>query len=194
MGRLYKTWIVEHAGLHVEEIRMFRRGRKEGRAAIWAEMAGELPTTLAVFREFPWSPRREPELRAEKADTDIEGAAGAPTAVLAVAIVRRPDYPAVLEYDATTETASRNDARHRILLSVLAYEIRHAAQRMAAKLRPRVMLPRFLPSTACRVTEARGRQLHSLLGGVGSVCATARSDERWRPAAAQEWLLEAVVG
>ena len=33
---------------------------------------------------------------------------------------------------------------------------------MAAKLRPRVMLPLFVPSTAARAAEARGRQLQRL--------------------------------
>jgi len=40
----------------------------------------------------------------------------------------------------------------------------HAAQRMAAKLRPRVMLPRRVSSTATRAAEARGRQLQRLVG------------------------------
>ena len=39
-----------------------------------------------------------------------------------------------------------------------------AAQRMAAKLRPRVMLPRRVSSTATRAAEARGRQLQRLVG------------------------------
>ena len=38
----------------------------------------------------------------------------------------------------------------------------HATQRMAAKLRPREMLPRFVSSTAGRASEARGRQLQRL--------------------------------
>ena len=35
---------------------------------------------------------------------------------------------------------------------------------MAAKLRPRVMLPRCVLSTVARATEARGRQLQRLVG------------------------------
>jgi hypothetical protein len=39
-----------------------------------------------------------------------------------------------------------------------------ATQRMAAKLRPRAMLPRLVTSTANRTAEARGRQLQRLVG------------------------------
>ena len=35
---------------------------------------------------------------------------------------------------------------------------------MAAKLRPRVMLPRRVKSRAARIAEARGRQLQRLVG------------------------------
>ena len=42
--------------------------------------------------------------------------------------------------------------------------MRRTAQRMAAKLRPRVMLPRCVSSTAARTAEARGRQLQRLVG------------------------------
>jgi hypothetical protein len=34
---------------------------------------------------------------------------------------------------------------------------------MAAKLRPRVILPRFVSGTAARVAEARGRELQGLV-------------------------------
>jgi hypothetical protein len=38
-----------------------------------------------------------------------------------------------------------------------------AVQRMAAKLRPRMMLPRCVSSEAARAAEARGRQLQRLV-------------------------------
>ena len=42
--------------------------------------------------------------------------------------------------------------------------MRHAAQRMAAKLRPRVMLSPRLARTASRAAEARGRQFQRVVG------------------------------
>ena len=41
---------------------------------------------------------------------------------------------------------------------------RDAAQRMAAKLRPRVIVPRAASSNAARAAGARGRQLQPLVG------------------------------
>jgi len=39
-----------------------------------------------------------------------------------------------------------------------------SAERMAAKLRPRVILPRRISSTSTRAAESRGRQLQRLVG------------------------------
>ena len=46
---------------------------------------------------------------------------------------------------------------------------REAVQRMAAKLRPRVMLPRYVSSSAAHMAEARGRQLQRLVGRQASI-------------------------
>jgi hypothetical protein len=43
--------------------------------------------------------------------------------------------------------------------TVIAHGDRLAAQRMAAKLRPRAILPRLVSSTAARSAEARGRRV-----------------------------------
>ena len=43
-------------------------------------------------------------------------------------------------------------------------EAKPAAQRMAAQLRPRVMLPRCVPTTVTRKAEARGRQVQRRVG------------------------------
>ena len=50
---------------------------------------------------------------------------------------------------------------------------------MAAKLRPRVMLPRFVSTSDARAAEARGRQLQRLVGR--RVTAPPHAEARIRP-------------
>jgi hypothetical protein len=54
--------------------------------------------------------------------------------------------------------------RIRVALVVAHRQVLGAGQRMAAKLRPRVMLPLLVSSNTRSATEARGRQLQRLVG------------------------------
>lgn len=55
--------------------------------------------------------------------------------------------------------------------------LQFAAQRMAARLRPRVMLPSCSYAEAARTSEARGRQLQRLVGRGARYRATPRTTQ-----------------
>jgi len=72
--------IVESTSLYIDEIRMLRGRSKEWRAAVRAEMTGELLPAFTSLSEPLGCTSDDAELLAEKANTNVEGTARAPAA------------------------------------------------------------------------------------------------------------------
>src|SRR5262245_23903882 len=92
---------------------MPRRRREDRRAALRAEVARQLIAAVAALGEALRRSRDDAEARRLAADADVERAARAAPAVLAVTVVRRPDRARVGVLDVAAQTVTAHLFRHR---------------------------------------------------------------------------------